>query len=262
MLCSKLNYQIKLGHMPFYILNLLMAFGCIIHIFKTGQERYWIYIVIILPVAGFLAYLLMIVIPGLMNTRRGYKVTNKLKKMLNPQAELKAATREYEISQTFINQKRLGDALFSVTEYQQALLMYQGILKGLYSTDPEILLQIAKCQLHLEDSKACLETLSELKIHNPDFHTPDGHLYYAKALSLQGKIAEARHEFDALIQYYPGFEARVCYGEALISWDDLEAAKVLLQALSQEAKRSERHVRELNEASLTRMKKILAQYQW
>lgn len=248
--------------MPFYILDLIIAFCCIIHVFKTGQDRYWIYIVIILPVAGFLAYLLMVVIPGLMNTRRGYKVTNQIKKMLNPQAELKEAKKEYEIAQTYINQKRLGDALFGVKEYQQALLMYQDILKGLYKTDPELLLQIAKCQLHLNNPEGCLESLSDLKTHNPDFHTAEGHLYYAKALSAQGKRAEARHEFEAIIKYYPGFEARVSYAEALIAWNELESAKEVLQSLNQEVKRSERHVRELNEESLSRMKKLLSEHHW
>lgn len=248
--------------MPLYILDLIIAFCCVIHVFKTGQDRYWIYIVIILPVAGFLAYLLMIVIPSLMNTRRGYKVTNKIKKILNPQAELKEAKREYEIAQTYINQKRLRDALFVVKEYQSALSMYEGILTRLYRTDPELLLQIAKCQFHLNNTEGCLASLSELKTHNPDFHTPDGHLYYAKALSLQGKIAESRHEFEALIRYYPGFEARVSYAEVLIAWNELESAKAVLQSLNQEVKRSERHVRELNEESLSRMKKLLSEYHW
>lgn len=248
--------------MPFYILNLVIAFCCIIHVFKTGQDRYWIYLVIILPVAGFLAYLVMVVIPSLINTRRGYKVTNKIKKMLNPQAELKEAKREYEIAQTYINQKRLGDALFAVKEYRSVLSMYEGILTGLYRTDPELLLQIAKCQLHLNNPEGCLESLSDLKTHNPDFHTAEGHLYYAKALSKNGKREESRHEFEALIKYYPGFEARVSYAEALIVWDELESAKTVLQALNQEVKRSERHVRELNEESLSRMKKLLSEYHW
>lgn len=248
--------------MPFYILNLIIVFCCIIHVFKTGQDRYWIYIVIILPVIGFLAYLAAIILPSLMNTRRGHKVTHKIKKMLNPQAELKSAKKAYEIVQTYSNQKRLGDALFAVQEYSQALSMYRGILTGLYRTDPDLLLQIAKCQLHLGDAASCLDSLSILKTHNPHFHTPDGHLYYAKALSLQGKLLESRHEFDALIQYYPGFEAKVSYAEALISWNDLESAKVLLQSLNKEVKRSERHVRELNVESISRMKKLLAEQHW
>ncbi len=248
--------------MPFYILDLIIAFCCIIHIVKTGQDRYWIYIVIILPIAGFLAYLFLVVLPGMMSTRQGYRVANKIKNILNPQAELKAATKEYEIVQSFANQKRLGDALLGVKEYSQALALYQDILKGFYITDPELLLQIAKCHFHLGNNVDCLNTLTELKKHNPSYHTPDGHLYFAKALSSQGRVSESRHEFEALIQYYPGFEAKVSYAESLILWNDLESAKVLLQSLNKEVKRSERHVREVNAESISRMKKLLTEQDW
>lgn len=248
--------------MPFYILDLIIAFCCVIHVFKTGQDRYWIYIVIILPVAGFLAYLLMVVLPGLLNSRQGYKVTNKIKKILNPQAELKEALKANETAETYANQKRLGDAYLGVKEYQQALMVYLRILKGLYATDPELLLQIAKCYYHLGNADECLNTLTQLKTHNPDFHTAIGHLYYAKALALKGDKVASKHEYQAIIQYYPGFDARVSYAEDLLAWGDLEEAKALLQTLSREVKRSERHVRELNEESVKRMKQLLTENQW
>ncbi len=246
--------------MLLYILNIVITVAFIIHIFKTGQERYWIFIVIILPVAGFIAYFIMVILPSLMNSRRGHQVSHKIMKMLNPQAELKEAQHQYEIAQTFTNQKRLGDAYFGMKAYTQSLAMYEQILKGLYATDPHLLLQIAKCQFHLGNAEASLQTLAQLKTHNPDFHTPDGHLYYAKGLALIGKQAEATHEFEALVKYYPGFEARVCYAEALISWNEHERAKPILLALQSEAKRAERYVRELNAESLSRMKKLLAEH--
>ncbi len=65
-------------------------------------------------------------------------------------------------------------------------------------------------------AQAALDTLRET---NPDFNSPDAHLTYAQALEAQGKDAEAAEEYEELVKYYPGEEARFRYAMLLIARD-------------------------------------------
>src|SRR5471032_2198158 len=58
--------------MPIYILVLLLEIACIVHIMRTGRERFWIYIVLFLPMAGMLAYLAAEVLPDLLGSRTAH----------------------------------------------------------------------------------------------------------------------------------------------------------------------------------------------
>jgi len=53
--------------------------------------------------------------------------------------------------------------------------------------------------------------LRQLREANPDYHSPNGHLLFARSLEDQGKIDQALQEFTALVNYYPGQEGRCRY---------------------------------------------------
>jgi len=46
------------------------------------------------------------------------------------------------------------------------------------------------------------QTLDDLRFHNPDFKSADGHLLYARALEGEGNIEKALSEYRALAEYY------------------------------------------------------------
>ena len=57
--------------------------------------------------------------------------------------------------------------------------------------------------------------MRQLREANPDYHSPNGHLLFARSLEDQGKTDRALQEYEALVKYYPGQEARCRYGLVL-----------------------------------------------
>jgi hypothetical protein len=54
----------------YLIIPLLLQALLIIHVIKTGRSTSWIYLLIFIPVAGGIAYLVVEVLPDLFNPRR------------------------------------------------------------------------------------------------------------------------------------------------------------------------------------------------
>ena len=50
--------------MPLFILSILIQVALVIHIVKTGRSTTWIWIVVMLPVAGSIAYFVLEGLPG------------------------------------------------------------------------------------------------------------------------------------------------------------------------------------------------------
>ena len=74
-----------------YFLSILITLACIIHIMKTGQERYWVLIVIIAPMLGPIAYFVVVILPNLMDSRRGHKINKNIKGLVNHNADINSA---------------------------------------------------------------------------------------------------------------------------------------------------------------------------
>ena len=71
---------------------------------------------------------------------------------------------------------------------------------------------------------------------NPDFRSKEGHLLYARTVEDIGDAAAALHEYEAVVQGYPGEEARVRYGLLLKrTGDSRKAAEIFREILTRSA---------------------------
>ena len=57
----------------------------------------------------------------------------------------------------------------------------------------------------------------------------DGHLLFARTLAALEKYADAESEFEVLISYYPGPQARIYYAEMLAKMSRLREAKMCIR---------------------------------
>ncbi|MCV5991111.1 hypothetical protein OFO94_34145, partial [Escherichia coli] len=77
------------------------------------------------------------------------------------------------------------------------------------------MLSLAQAQFAIQEFAACQQTLEDVMRYNPDFQSADGHLLFARTLAAQEKYAVADGEFEVLISYSPGPQARIYYAEML-----------------------------------------------
>lgn len=199
--------------MPFFLLSLLAQVALVVHIIKTGRNTIWIWVIILLPLAGILAYLLVELLPELMGSRTGRKMSRSVARAVNPDKDLKQASANYAITDTVENSLKLAAELLNKGNASEARELYERCLKGPYLTDPYILFGLARAQFALDAYQQAVDTLDKLIATNPDFKNADAHLLYARAQEQAGHIDMALLEYEALHRYYPGPEASFRYAE-------------------------------------------------
>lgn len=215
-------------HVIGFGLYIFIAILCAVHVFRTGQDRWWLFVLFIFPLFGSIVYALAIILPEMSRSRGGRRVVRGLRDSIDPGRELREAEAEFEHSATIANRIRVADALHGSGRYADAVSAYREALRGVHSDDPDIQVKLARTLLDQGEAGAARELLESLISSRPDFKSPDGHLIYARAMAACGERDKASAEFDALIGYYAGIEARVRYVEVLEGWGEHGAAAELV----------------------------------
>ncbi|NOT89462.1 MAG: tetratricopeptide repeat protein [Lysobacter sp.] len=197
---------------PLLILSAILQIGCVVHVVRTGRPMYWIFLLFIGSYIAIAAYLIAEVLPGLGQNRTARRALRGAQDRIDPERRKREATRQLDVADTLDNRRRLAQESFNSGDYQQAAELYRSGLRGLYATDPELMLGLARSQFALNLNTDARQTLDDLIAANPDFRSDDGHLLYARCLEALGDIPGAIHEYEALVAGFPGEEARVRFG--------------------------------------------------
>jgi len=173
------------------ILIWLVQLALIIHVLKTGRNRYWILLLLFMPLIGGLAYLVIEILPEFSGSITGQRAVRNVKKTLNPGADLKHHEAAWEQSPNVDNGRRYAEALLASGKTAEAEKIVNAALKGLFATEPTLLLVKAHIEFDQDRPEEAVETLETLQEHNPDFRTAEGHLLYARALEAAGQTDKA-----------------------------------------------------------------------
>ncbi len=228
-------------------LHVIIALFFAIHALRTNQDKYWLMILFAFPLFGSMIYGLTIWLPDARNTRHGRTLENTLVNVLDPSRELRQAQEAMEIASTPDNRIRLAHALLNAKRASEAIPQYQSVLNGIYANDPKIQTHLSRAFLEAGNFREAKDLLDHLIKVNPNYKSPDGHLIYARALAALDERKQAREEFEVLVGYFVGLEARARYVEALIHWDDIYRANALLEESLKIAKRMPSSARQMNQ---------------
>lgn len=232
--------------MPFLLISLVLQVALVLHIVKTGRNTTWIWIVVMLPLAGSIAYLIVEVLPDISNSKTGRKAKRSFSKTVNPNKDLKNAASAFSVSDTVENTMKLAGELMQKKMYEDAKGLYERCLKGVHSTDPYIMFGLAKAKFELGEHEAALVLMDDLKEHNPDFKNPEAHLLYARIQEALGQAEQALHEYEVLHQYYPGPEASYRYALFCRAHGQQELSAQLLKGIVAKSEASGRHYKSLH----------------
>jgi hypothetical protein len=228
---------------PVSILSLLIQAALIVHVIRTGRNTLWILAIALLPGVGSLAYVAVEVLPQLFGGSTARRARSGVQRMIDPNRDLRRATAEVEISGNVDARRRLGDELFERAQYEQAIEVYRGGLKGIFEYDPTLLLGLAQAQFAKQDFAAARATLELLAQQNPEFKSADAKLLYARTLEALDALDEAEHEYAIIAPAYPGAEARLRYGLLLKRRGKIQEAQRVLKDLLDGAKLGPAHYR-------------------
>jgi hypothetical protein len=240
------------------ILSIALQAVLIVHVIKTGRNMLWIWAIALLPLVGSIAYVVVEVLPEVLGGRTARRAGINVRRMIDPDRELRRASAEVEISGNVDARRRLAEELFDRGQYDAAIQVYQGGLKGIFEHDPTLLLGTARAQFAKQDYAAARATLERLTDHNPDFKSADARLLYARTLEAQDALDEAERVYASLAPEYPGAEARLRYGLLLKRRGSLAAASRELKELLDGAKLGPAHYRRAQAEWLERARRELS----
>jgi hypothetical protein len=208
---------------------ILMQITCAVHVVKSGRPMYWIFIIVIAPAIGCIVYFFVAILPDLSQSRTAHQAQNRLVKAVDPDRDLRALTDRFETADTIDNRRALAEEWLVRGDARKAVELYEGALVGAHRDDPVLLQGLAAAQFSAGVHAEALATLDRLRRANPDYHSADAHLLYARALEGEGRDQEALEEYAALVGYFPGVEAKCRYGMLLDRSGKVAEARTLFQ---------------------------------
>jgi hypothetical protein len=237
-------------------LHVIVAIFFAAHAVRSGQDKYWLFILFAFPLIGSLVYAVTIWLPAARYSPQGQMVVRGARQLLDPTRELREAQEALEVSATPANRLRLADALLNAGRASESVVQYQSVLTGLYADDPQVRIHLARAFVEAGQPQQARELLDKLIAEQPQLKSPEGHLVYARAVAACGDRVRAREEFESLVSYFAGLEARARYAEVLLAWQDQARLASLLEETRKISKRMPGGAREINKEWLARLKKV------
>ncbi|HKE95447.1 MAG TPA: tetratricopeptide repeat protein [Povalibacter sp.] len=244
--------------MPFFVASILLQAALIVHVLRTGRNTLWIWILALLPMAGPVAYLLVEILPGILGGRTARRAVATVRKTIDPTRDLRHAHKLARLTNSIDARRRLAEELAEAGQHDDAIASYRAALTGIYEHDPHLLLGLARTLFAKGDAPGARQALDELIRANPDFRSIEGHILYARALEGEGSLAKAADEYQALVGYDAGAEARYRQAALLKRMGEKIRAKELFRKLLDDAELTTRHARKLQKEWLDLAKRELA----
>jgi hypothetical protein len=231
--------------MPYVIPALIpvLQILCVVHAFKTGRDRMWIYILLFLPGIGMLAYGLVEILPGVVGSRRTRGLTRQAIRQFDPGRDLRQRYAALEEADTVDNRRLLAEELAAAGRNADAVEVYRGVLTGIHAEDPGMLLGMAKAAHGAGFYDEALRTILALGESNPRYHPVVAQLLYARILEALGRDDDAANEYAALVTHAPGEEVRCRYALLLQRRGDWAGAKALFDEVLRRTRRAPGHYR-------------------
>lgn len=236
-----------------YAIQLLL----IIHVLKTGRDKYWIWMLLFLPAIGGIAYFVIEILPELRAGIGGQRALRRARGVLDPGGDVRKAAAAYEQSANAENARHYAQALLAGKRGEEAEKILGAQLRGIHEFDPLLLELQARAQFRQEKYNDAIWTMDVLTRENPAHTSAEGHLLYARALEAVNRVEDALDNYKAVSDYYPGAEARLRYCLALVAAGQPGDARQALEELLNDARLAPRHFRQSQKPWLDQAKSAL-----
>lgn len=197
------------------ILGFLFTYGIAIllcwHIMRTGRDTFWIWIVLMAPGIGSLAYIALNIVPDIFGGTTARNLSKAARETLDPHREYREAKAACDDVPTVRNQSRLAAAAGHMGRHDEAEALYRAAAQGIHADDPVLLLGLANALLELNRPAEALEVLDRLGEDSTRGRTPPAALALGRAYEGVGRIGEADTAYQWASQRLPGFEALARY---------------------------------------------------
>jgi hypothetical protein len=216
---------------------------CAVHVIKAGRAYWWLLIIFFIPVVGCLVYFVAEILPDLHRSSAVRRAGSDLVTIVAPGRSVRKLEEELEVADTVNNRRALARGYVKAGRYGEAVELYRSCLKGIFSDDVGLALELAYALFlngDYAEAKAKLEELGEASLGT---HADERHLLYARTLEQLGQVDAALEQYEAIVRRSSGEETRCRYALLLESAGQTDKARDLFSEIVKRARRSPRYYR-------------------
>jgi hypothetical protein len=224
-------------------LSLLFSIALCVHVVRTGQQMYWLMIILLFQPLGGLVYLIAIVAPEFLGGAKAQKARQAARQVLDPQREYREAGQAVDDTPTVANRARLAAAAAGLGKHAEAERLYAEALQGMYADDPQLLLGRANALIELDRAAEALPLLEGLSAQSPAARTPNVALAMGRAYQALGRHSEADTALRWAAAHLPGFEGMARYAVFLAETGRKDEAREALAEIEKRLAKTHSHFR-------------------
>ena len=246
--------------MPFfspyvYYITIGLQLICVIHCIKKGNQGYWIWLIIFLPLIGCIAYLFTeIFTKGDLD-----KMQSGVGTVLNPSGRIKKLEANLQFSDTFNNRIMLADAYLEKGFVDKAIDLYESSLTGNFTENEYVFSKLILAYFQKKQYEKIIPLGKKLS-GLPQFARSRSQIMYAVALSHAANPQDAENEFLKMKSKFANYEARYEFGEFLKRTNRQDEARQLFSDIVNESPhltpRERRYNRKWLQLSKTELQKF------
>src|SRR5215510_13294817 len=145
--------------MPLFLILFLIDVIFIIHASKTGRFMPWVYLILLLPGVGVIAYILVELIPEWFGSAQGQKARQRVVNTLDPEKRYRKLADDLAVSDTIANSVALAEECLALGKFAEALAHYDSVLARPLGDEPAYALGKAQAQFGLGQPQETVVTL-------------------------------------------------------------------------------------------------------
>jgi len=236
-------------------LHILIALFFAVHVVRSNQNMYWLFILLMFPLLGSAVYFFAIYLPDLRYSRHARVAGRAVTRLINPDGAVRQAREALDMAPTVQNRLRLAEALLDADQAREAREHFEQAATGPFASDPTLLMGLARARFATGDAaqaRAALQTLFDTRPDARKQAAPA--LLYAQVLAAAG-APDAREAFEQALACADDAAARCLYGEWLQTQNnepDRQRALALFDDILADARHWPRHARDHNRQWLQR----------
>lgn len=229
------------------IFGLILTYGIAItlcfHAVRSGQQTFWLWILLAFPGVGPLVYTVVVLLPDLMGGSTARRLESNARRALDPTRAYREARTAVEDSPTVGNRMRLAQAAFELRYYEEAERLYAEAAQGIHEEDPALLMGRAQALVELERYEEALVVLHKLGETGEKGRTAQAALAMARAYHGLGRNQEADDAYEWAAPRFAGLEAIARYTVFLAETGRMAEAREAMADIDRRATRAKVHFR-------------------
>lgn len=196
---------------PVVGLSLIFSIAMCVHVVRTGQAYWWIFIILMIPWLGALVYLVAVVLPGMTGGPTARRWGQSAMTAIDPGREYRDAKAASDDTPTVHNQMRLARAAAALGRHEEAQSLYGKAAQGVHADDPALLLGRAQSLIELDRYAEALDLLTKLERDADAGRAPWIDLALARAYQGLGRAGDADRAYQSAAGRVPGLEGLARY---------------------------------------------------